>query len=86
MSLDNHIQGDFDPNAPFNQLYETDNRIESISDALLELDSETLLKIDQKAIDLISEVRKEIQSLREYAKQNENVYLLKRLNSIYNKL
>lgn len=77
-NLDNHIQGDFDPNAPFNQP-DSEPQINEIWECL---DAENY----NRAYELLSEIRKEVNQLREYAKANENQYLLKRLNLIYGKL
>lgn len=81
MNLDQYIEGDFNYYNPCNNSdYEPEERnIESIQECL------TLGDTD-KAYDLIGELIKEVNSLRDYANTNENVWLLKRLNLIYSKL
>ena len=81
MNLDNHIQGDYNYYNPCNTPdYEPEEKeIESINECLDLGDTD-------KAFDIIGELIREVNALREYAKANENIYLLKRLNSIYNKL
>lgn len=83
---DNYIEGTFDPNAPFNQSDLRDNQIDCISDAL---DREAS---DEQAIalDIVSEIRKEVNLLRELLKQTnidgKNDFVINKLTKIHNKL
>jgi len=77
-TIDNHICGDNDPNAPFNQVeIELDNRTieELINDNEIE-----------KALSLLSEIRLNISRCREVSKTIENYYLKNQLSDIYNKI
>ena len=79
-NLDNFIEGVFDKNAPFNQPdSENEYCSDNLEDVFYDKDEDCFLNI-------LSDIRKEVNKLREYAKNNENIYLLKRLNSIYQKL
>lgn len=79
MNLDNHIQGDFNYYNPATQSEASENIIESVSEALMIHD-------EDRALEILHEVFREVNSLRDYAENNQNIYLLKRLNSIYFKL
>lgn len=90
-NLDHYIEGTFDPNAPFNQ--SDSEPAKSISDIIDDFIS--VAENDENGeLDLIpgllSEVRKEVQQLRELCKQtNKNGnkdFLINRLTKIYNKL
>lgn len=76
MSLDNHIQGDFDPNNPSNQPY-TEPRINEIWECL---DAENY----DRAYELLSEARKKVDQLRKTYKLLGHDYAVKKLNEIYN--
>lgn len=78
-NLDAHIQGDDDPNAPFNQREEESND-RSVADELLESG------YTGEAYSKLSEIRKEVQLLRDKAKVSNDTYYFKKLTSIYNKL
>lgn len=79
MNLDDFKTGLHDSNSPINQKEE--ERLIAITVEDFINDKNTL-----GAILRLEEVRFEVNILREYAKRNENVYLLKRLNKIYNQL
>lgn len=74
--LDDFIEGKHDPCHPANQP-DSDPQINEIWECL---DAENY----DRAYELLSELRKEVNFLRDYAKANENQYLLNRLNQIYN--
>lgn len=76
--LDDYITGENDPNAPFNQK-ETPCQPDEIWECL---DDENY----DRAYELLEELRKDVCFLRDYAKSVDNVFLLKKLNKIYNKL
>lgn len=78
-SLDNHIEGTYDPNAPFNQPNPIDNEISCLEAAWDEKDEDSFYEI-------LNEVRKSIKELRDKARQSENEYQIKKLSEIYNKL
>lgn len=80
--LDRWITGDFNPNAPFNQP-DSEPQIDEIWECL---DAENY----DRAYELLSEIRKEVNLLRELCKQTnkegDKAFMINRLTKIYNAL
>ena len=77
-NLDNHIEGTFSKYHPANQP-ELQRENDSITDAYEDNNEEDLYSI-------VSELRTRINRMREVCKASDNDYLMKQLNTIYNKL
>lgn len=78
-SYDKYKEGLHDDISPINQ-----SDLRDSSYTLTEcLDDNNLI---DEAYNKIHEIQKQVQALRDYANANENHYLLKRLNQIYNSL
>lgn len=77
-NYDQYKEGLYDENSPINQS-EEHQQIESITDAFE-------IGEPDDFYNRVVEVQTYVNALRDYAKTNENIYLLRRLNSIYNKL
>ena len=77
MNIDEYKEGLHDSNSPVNQT-ETESEL-TFGEVIISGDH-------SKAIDMLSEIRKEVHELRNFCKETDNIYILKRLNSIYQKL
>jgi len=79
MNLDDHTEGTFDPNNPVNQNDLDDDLTFTVQEWINQ--GET-----NEAVYQLSEVRLQIDRLRQVAKASDNQYFFKKLSEIYNKL
>lgn len=79
MNLDEFKQGLHDSQSPINQKEEPEQDDRTVEEFIY--DKNTL-----GAILRLEEIRFEVTILRQYARETDNQYLLRRLNKIYNKI